>query len=107
MIMAKQHNSDTDFIIDMRYNLLGKRFKKLMERNGITNFTFHTLRKAFATAMSLLGVQKEALQLLGGWANSVILDSVYICTPKEAAEKGIFQLSDLVEKTISPKIEND
>ena len=107
MIMAKPHENDTDFIINESYKAISGRFKRLMERNGISNFTFHGLRKEFATTMSLLGVQKEALQLLGGWANSVILDSVYICTPKEAAEKGILQLGDVMAKTISSEVKND
>lgn len=101
MIMAKPHSSDTDFVIDKKYHVMDWQLKKLLKDNGIDNFTFHSLRKVFATKMSLLGVQKEALQLLGGWANSVVLDSVYICTPKEAIENGISQLSQIVEQVLN------
>jgi hypothetical protein len=33
--------------------------------------------------MNGLGVEKEVLEKLGGWANSKVLDSVYIRTPKQ------------------------
>ena len=45
--------------------------------------TFHDLRAQFATTMNGLGVQKEVLEKLGGWANSKVLDAVYIRTPKQ------------------------
>lgn len=95
-IMAKPHDNDTDFIIDESYKAISGRFKRLMERNGITNFTFHGLRKEFATMMNLMGVAKETLQLLGGWANSSVLDSVYICPRQGDLETSIEKLSDLI-----------
>ena len=56
-------------------------FKRL-KKHGL-KMTFHDLRAQFATTMNGLGVEKEVVEKLGGWANSKVLDAVYIRTPKQ------------------------
>lgn len=102
LIVNKPHNSDTDFIVDENYGAIKRRFDRLMKKNGI-DMTFHDLRKEFATTMNGLGVQKEVLQMLGGWSNSSVLDSVYIRTPRQ-------QLTDsmkLLDNYVSDIIKNN
>lgn len=102
-IMAKPHNNDSDFIIDGSYRAVSGRFKRLMKANGINGFTFHGLRKLFATSMNALGVPKETLQLLGGWSNSIVLDSIYICPRQSELENSIDKLSGLILPVVDEK----
>lgn len=100
-IIEKPHKSETDYIIDESYKAITGRFTRLMKKNGITNLTFHGLRKEFATMMNQMGVAKETLQLLGGWSNSVVLDSIYICPRQGELENSIEKLSNFIAPVIA------
>lgn len=82
LIEQVPHDSDEDFIINENYGAIKRRYDRLLKKNGL-KMTFHDLRAQFATTMNGLGVEKEVLEKLGGWANSKVLDSVYIRTPKQ------------------------
>lgn len=56
--------------------------------------TFHDLRAHFATTMNGLGVEKEVLEKLGGWASSKVLDAVYIRTPKQRVRDSLKLFDD-------------
>lgn len=99
LITAKPHTSDTEFIINENYGALKRRYDRLLKKNGI-KMTFHELRAMFATTMNGLGVPKEVLQMLGGWSNSVILDSVYIRTPQQQLTEGMNKLNDYLSHII-------
>jgi integrase len=99
LIENKPHKADTDFIVDESYKAVYKRYKLLMKKNGI-NMTFHELRAQFATNMSILGVKKEVLQMLGGWSNSVVLDKVYNRTPTHMLSDSMNLYTDYITKII-------
>lgn len=82
LIQQIPHNSDADFIVNENYGAIKRRYDRLLKKNGL-KMTFHDLRAQFATTMNGLGVDKDVLEKLGGWANSKVLDSVYIRTPKQ------------------------
>lgn len=68
LIQQVPHNSDDDFIINENYGALKRRYDRLLKKHGL-KMTFHDLRAQFATTMNGLGVEKEVLEKLGGWAN--------------------------------------
>ncbi len=82
LIVQLPHDNDEDFIINENYGAIKRRYDRLLKKNDL-KMTFHDLRAQFATTMNGLGVEKEILEKLGGWANSKVLDSVYIRTPKQ------------------------
>lgn len=82
LIQQVPHDSDEDFIISENYGAMKRRYDRLLKKNGL-KMTFHDLRAQFATTMNGLGVDREVLEKLGGWANSKVLESVYIRTPKQ------------------------
>ena len=82
LIQQIPHVSDEEFIVNENYGALKRRYDRLLKKHGL-KMTFHDLRAQFATTMNGLGVQKEILEKLGGWANSKVLDAVYIRTPKQ------------------------
>ena len=82
LIQTVPHKTEDDFIINENYGNIKARYDRLLKKHGM-KMTFHDLRVQFATTMNGLGVQKEILEKLGGWANSKVLDAVYIRTPKQ------------------------
>lgn len=82
LIQTVPHKTEDDFIINENYGNIKARYDRLLKKHGM-KMTFHDLRAQFATTMNGLGVQKEILEKLGGWANSKVLDAVYIRTPKQ------------------------
>lgn len=79
LIKKVPHQNDSDFIIDLGYEVMRRRFKKLMNNHGM-NITFHTLRHEFATTLNDLGVPSDYIQKLGGWSTDNIMKSVYTHT---------------------------
>lgn len=79
LIKKVPHNNDDDFIVQMSYDVLRRRFKKLMKLNDL-NITFHTLRHEFATTLNDLGIPPEYIQKLGGWSTDNVMKSVYTHT---------------------------
>ena len=94
-IAEKPHDSDEDFIIDESYTAIQRRYDRLLRKHGI-HMTLHELRAQFATAMNELGVDKKVLQTMGGWANSTVLDKVYIRTPKATIERNMAKFGDYI-----------
>lgn len=79
LIRQVPHQSDSDFIVNLKYEYIRKHFKKLMNDNGF-DITFHKLRHIFATTLNDLGVPSEYIQKLGGWSTDVVMKSVYTHT---------------------------
>lgn len=79
LIEKVPHETDDEFIVQMSYDVLRRRFKKLMVKNGL-NITFHTLRHEFATTLNDLGIPPEYIQKLGGWSTDNVMKSVYTHT---------------------------
>ena len=93
LIQTVQHKSEYDFIINENYGNIKARYDRLLKKHGM-KMTFHDLRAQFATTMNGLGVQKEVLEKLGGWANSKVLDAVYIRTPKQRVRDSLKVFDD-------------
>ena len=86
LILSVPHTKDTDFIVPLSYDVISRRFKKLMEKNGL-EMTFHTLRHEFASTLNDLGVPSDYIQKLGGWSTDNIMKSVYTHTSAENEQK--------------------
>ncbi len=99
IIQAKEHKSDNDFIIDESYLAIKGRYDRLMKKHGL-KMTFHDLRAVFATAMNELGVPKEILQKLGGWADSTTLVKVYLRHSDDVLTDNLGMLSHVIEPLI-------
>lgn len=95
LIQQVPHDSDDDFIINENYGALKRRYDRLLKKHDL-KMTFHDLRAQFATTMNGLGVEKEVLEKLGGWANSKVLDSVYIRTPKQRIRDSLKVFDDFM-----------
>ena len=93
LIQKVSHKSEYDFIINENYGNIKARYDRLLKKYGM-KMTFHDLRAQFATTMNGLGVQKEVLEKLGGWANSKVLDAVYIRTPKQRVRDSLKVFDD-------------
>lgn len=77
MIMAIPHDEETDFIVTLTAKALYHRFKRLMEKNGYDDITFHDLRHLNASVMLMLGIPDKYAMERGGWSTDNILKSVY------------------------------
>ena len=95
LIQQIPHKNEDDFIISDNYGALKRRYDRLLKKHGL-KMTFHDLRAQFATTMNGLGVEKEVLEKLGGWANSKILDAVYIRTPKQRVRDSLKIFDDFM-----------
>ena len=99
LIQQIPHISDDEFIINENYGALKRRYDRLLKKHGL-KMTFHDLRAQFATTMNGLGVEKEVLEKLGGWANSKVLESVYIRTPKQRVRDSLKVFDDYMYDVI-------
>lgn len=79
LIRQVPHDNDNDFIVNLKYEYIRKKFKLLMNKNGM-DITFHKLRHEFATTLNDLGVPSEYIQKLGGWSTDNVMKSIYTHT---------------------------
>lgn len=89
-----------DYIIGENYGAIKRRYDRLMKKHGI-KMTFHDLRAQFATTMNGLGVEREVLQMLGGWSNSKVLESIYIRIPKHKLIDSLNVYDNYISEIIS------
>lgn len=99
LIQQVPHSNSEDFIINENYGAIKRRYDRLLKKNNL-KMTFHDLRAQFATTMNNLGVDKKVLEKLGGWANSKVLDSVYIRTPKQRVQDSLKIFDDYMYDVI-------
>lgn len=86
LIMAVPHTKKTDFIVPTSYEVIRKKFKKLMEENDL-DMTFHTLRHEFASTLNDLGVPSDYIQKIGGWSTDNVMKTVYTHTRAASEQK--------------------
>ncbi len=79
LIRQIPHQREDEFIVNMSYPTIWKRFKKLTQEHGY-DMTFHKLRHEFATTLNDLGIPADYIQKLGGWATDNVMKSVYTHT---------------------------
>ena len=81
-----------DVIVPLTPRQISGRFTRLIEKAGLPHMTFHQLRHLNASAMAMLGVQKEIAQERGGWKTPHTMDRVYthvFDAPRRAADEKI------------------
>ena len=81
-----------DIIVPMTPNYIESHFRRLLQRAGLPHMTFHQLRHLSASAMAMLGIQKELAQERGGWKTPHTMDAVYTHTfpePRRQADQKI------------------
>lgn len=100
-IQSIPHDSEEDFIVPMRYELIRKKFRKLMDENGF-DISFHTLRHEFASTLNDLGVPSNYIQKLGGWSTDDVMKRVYTHT-NEQKEK---DYQEIIDNYFSESIQN-
>lgn len=83
---------DGDVIVPLSVSQIEKRFWRQLDLCGLPHMTFHQLRHLNASAMAMLGIQKEIAQERGGWKTPHVMDAVYTHTfdaPRKAADQKI------------------
>lgn len=78
---------DGDIIVPDSEKALSYRFRKCMERNGMSGITFHDLRHVNASLMAMLRIPDKYAQERGGWKTDHIMKSVYTETFTEERQK--------------------
>ena len=81
-----------DVICPLSIRQIEKRFSAALQAAGLPHMTFHQLRHLNASAMAMLGIQKEIAQERGGWKTPYTMNTVYTHTfdaPRQAADDAI------------------
>ena len=76
LIDAVPHEKDDDFVVQLSYQTIKYRLRRLAEANGF-HLTFHELRHLNASIMLMLGVPDKYAMERGGWATNTTLKTVY------------------------------
>ena len=81
-----------DVIVPLTAPQISGGFTRLLKEKGLPHMTFHQLRHLNASAMAMLGIQKEIAQERGGWKTPHTMNQVYTHTfdaPRRAADAKI------------------
>lgn len=81
-----------DVICPLSVRQIEKRFDAALQAAGLPHMTFHQLRHLNASAMAMLGIQKEVAMERGGWKTPYTMNTVYTHTfdaPRRAADQAI------------------
>lgn len=102
--------ADQEYLVPMRGQTLYKRFKRLIQANGLPDMTFHDLRHMNASVMLALGIPDKYAMERGGWSTDKIMKSVYQHTftaeRKAADEKVDNYFSSLLDTKMDAKNKN-
>lgn len=71
------------FIVNMSGAAIRNSFYRLLKKNGIQQFSVHSLRHANAAIMLKLGVPNKYAQERGGWSTDSVLKTVYQYTMQD------------------------
>lgn len=93
LIEAVPHESDSDFIVPVNYQIIRKHLKKLADANGYT-LTFHDLRHLNASVMLALSVPDKYAMECGSWSTNTTLKNVYQHTFSEERKHVDEQIDD-------------
>ena len=64
-----------------------KRFKRILRKNGIPEYTMHSLRHCFAALLHAQNVPDQYVMEMGGWSSDHVLKKIYQYTFEAEAEK--------------------
>lgn len=77
MELVKALPADQIYLTTLTGQMIYKKFKRLLEENGLPDMTFHDLRHMNASVMLALGVPDKYAMERGGWSSPHIMKSVY------------------------------
>lgn len=83
---------DGDVLVPLSIRQIEGRFQRVLKAAGLSPMTFHQLRHLNASAMAMLGIQKEIAQARGGWKTPHTMNRVYthvFDAPRQAADQKI------------------
>lgn len=89
-----------EYIVNLKSYQIRRRFKSLLEKNGLRACRFHDLRHANASIMLQLGIPDKYAQERGGWASTAVLKSVYQQTFTEEQLNVAKKIDDYFESLI-------
>lgn len=72
-----------EFLFEIEPRILLRKFKKLLEENGMYPYTVHALRHSFASLLHAQGVPDKYIMALGGWSSDYVMKKVYTYTFEE------------------------
>lgn len=99
LIDGIKHESKDEYIVNLGYHYISKKFSRLMKNNGYA-ITFHKLRHEFATTLNDLGVPSNYIQKLGGWSTDNVMKSVYTHTTQSKEDEYQGVINDYFESQI-------
>lgn len=76
-VIAKLKAVEGDRICTLTPELLSKRFRLALEKEGLPHFRLHDLRHYFASTLHAIGVPDKYIMLYGGWESESTLHGVY------------------------------
>lgn len=95
-----QSKAADEFLFNIEPRLLLKKFKKLLEKNGMYPYTIHALRHSFAALLHAQGVPDKYIMALGGWSSDYVMKKVYTYTFEEETKAA----KDAVNKYFDEKL---
>ena len=98
---------DGDVLVPLSIRQIEGRFRRILEKNGLPPMTFHQLRHLNASAMAMLGIQKEIAQARGGWKTPHTMNRVYthvFDAPRQAADQKIDAYFTSIVSPDPPKV---
>ena len=98
---------DGDVLVPLSIRQIEGRFQTILRKNGLPKMTFHQLRHLNASAMAMLGVQKEIAQARGGWKTPHTMNRIYthvFDAPRLAADQKIDAYFSKIVTPDLPKI---
>lgn len=73
----KNINKSGEFIINIKSNMIYKKFKKVLRDNNLPDIRFHDLRHFNASVMLKLNIPDKYAMERGGWATNNVMKNVY------------------------------
>ncbi len=96
---------EQDYLTTMTGHAIYGRFKRLIEKNGLENMTFHDLRHLNASVMLMLGIPDKYAMERGGWSSTSVMKSVYQHTFSKERQIVDKKIDEYFEKIIGGKSE--
>ncbi len=100
-----QKNAESEYIITLTPSAITHRFPRMLERNGIEHYTFHSLRHAFVSIGTLLGVSDAYLMKIGGWSSDHVMKGKYLQTFTAAERNAAEQMNSFFVK-LAPNMQH-
>lgn len=78
-------------IVNLNPNQIYSQYKKALKKCNLPNYSFHSLRKYYASILHAIGVPDKYIMQYGGWASNIVLKKVYqqVLPDKDIEEQNI------------------